>query len=145
MPKKQSEESLDWLEDSTLELLGGEKEPEEEETDSGVHIVQKGDSLWKIAEKVYGDGNAWKLIAKANPELKDPNKIVPGMELILPERQFAGPPKSAMNVGPDKSNMFVGPEEDTRKKTRRKIREARVGNDKYPIDLYPTDHIGEDY
>ncbi len=45
--------------------------------------VQKGDYLWKIAEASYGSGfNAYD-IAKAN-NIKNPNVIEPGQELVLP-------------------------------------------------------------
>ncbi|MDL2263520.1 LysM peptidoglycan-binding domain-containing protein [Synergistaceae bacterium OttesenSCG-928-I11] len=45
--------------------------------------VNKGDSLWMIARRVYGDGTAWTLLAKAN-DLRDPNKLNIGQELSLP-------------------------------------------------------------
>ncbi|KFI22840.1 HAD-IC family P-type ATPase [Nitrosococcus oceani] len=48
-------------------------------------IVQPGDSLSLIAARAYGDPQQWLLIYKANRgKIKDPNIIVPGMELILP-------------------------------------------------------------
>jgi nucleoid-associated protein YgaU len=46
--------------------------------------VERGDTLWKIAERHFGDGKAWAKIADANPELKDPNRIQPGQTLRLP-------------------------------------------------------------
>jgi tetratricopeptide (TPR) repeat protein len=45
--------------------------------------VNSGDSLWIIARKVYGQGSAWTLLAKAN-DLNDPNKLRIGQELSLP-------------------------------------------------------------
>jgi LysM repeat protein len=45
--------------------------------------VNRGDSLWIIAKKVYGQGSSWTLLAKAN-DLRDPNKLKIGQELILP-------------------------------------------------------------
>lgn len=45
--------------------------------------VNKGDSLWIIAKRVYGDGSAWTLLAKEN-DLNDPNKLRIGQELALP-------------------------------------------------------------
>ncbi|CUX48407.1 5'-nucleotidase C-terminal domain-containing protein [Agrobacterium deltaense] len=47
------------------------------------YIVEKGDSLWKIAAEKYGDGALWSRIAKANT-LKHPNHIEIGEELELP-------------------------------------------------------------
>lgn len=47
------------------------------------YVVEKGDSLWKIAAEKYGDGALWQRIAKANT-LKHPNHIEIGEELELP-------------------------------------------------------------
>lgn len=43
----------------------------------------KGDSLWKIAVRAYGDGYKWSEIAKAN-KIKTPNIIYSGNILVLP-------------------------------------------------------------
>ena len=49
------------------------------------HEVVKGDTLWKIAEKYYGDGNLYKDIFEANKDiLKDPNMIKIGQKLRSP-------------------------------------------------------------
>lgn len=45
--------------------------------------VNRGDSLWIIARKVYGQGSSWTLLAKAN-DLRNPNKLQIGQELSLP-------------------------------------------------------------
>jgi nucleoid-associated protein YgaU len=47
------------------------------------YTVQKGDNLWKIAVRAYGDGYKWVDIAKAN-DLKNPGLIHSGNELTLP-------------------------------------------------------------
>ncbi|MGG2477237.1 LysM peptidoglycan-binding domain-containing protein, partial [Rhizobium sp. BR5] len=47
------------------------------------YVVEKGDSLWKIAAEKYGDGALWSRIAEANT-LKRPNHIEIGEELELP-------------------------------------------------------------
>jgi tetratricopeptide (TPR) repeat protein len=47
--------------------------------------VEKGESLWDIALRVYGDAGQYQRILDANKDrLPDPNLIYPGMELILP-------------------------------------------------------------
>jgi nucleoid-associated protein YgaU len=49
------------------------------------HEVKKGDTLWKIAEQYYGDGNLYKDIFEANKDiLKDPNVIKVGQNLKIP-------------------------------------------------------------
>jgi len=47
------------------------------------YTVVKGDTLWSIARKVYGDGQRWQDIAAANG-ITDAKKLRVGQELILP-------------------------------------------------------------
>ncbi|MBT9175236.1 MAG: hypothetical protein DDT22_00910 [candidate division WS2 bacterium] len=54
-------------------------------------VVEKGDSLWKIAQMYCGDGSLWPEIAKYN-EIKNPNLIYPGQEILIPGEIYAGPP-----------------------------------------------------
>ena len=51
-----------------------------------VYIWQEnGDTLWRIAQKVYGDKDKWPLIYQANKDvIKDPNKIYPKQVLKIP-------------------------------------------------------------
>ena len=49
------------------------------------YVVQKGDSLSKIAKKEYGDAGDWRKIFEANRDLiKDPDLIHPGQTLKIP-------------------------------------------------------------
>jgi nucleoid-associated protein YgaU len=49
------------------------------------HTVEKGDSLSKIAKKVYGDAMKYPVIFEANkPMLTHPDKIYPGQVLRIP-------------------------------------------------------------
>ncbi|MCW2308709.1 peptidoglycan-binding protein LysM [Rhodobium gokarnense] len=49
------------------------------------HTVAKGDTLWAIAEKHYGNGSKYTAIFEANrPMLSDPDKIYPGQVLRIP-------------------------------------------------------------
>ncbi len=49
------------------------------------YVVQKGDTLWKIADEYYGDGRLYTRIFEANQDvLKDPDKIKVGQELRIP-------------------------------------------------------------
>jgi nucleoid-associated protein YgaU len=50
------------------------------------YTVAAGDSLSKIAKKVYGDANQWKRIYEANRDtVKNPDLIHPGQVLKIPE------------------------------------------------------------
>lgn len=51
--------------------------------DGNSYAVQKGDSLWTIALRSYGDGFKWVEIAKAN-KLAQPDWIHSGNVLVLP-------------------------------------------------------------
>ncbi|GHA54161.1 peptidoglycan-binding protein LysM [Amylibacter ulvae] len=49
------------------------------------HTVEKGDTLWAIAEKTMGNGSKYTAIFEANkPMLSDPDKIYPGQVLRIP-------------------------------------------------------------
>jgi nucleoid-associated protein YgaU len=51
--------------------------------------VKKGDSgFWAIAEKVYGDGKYWTLIAQANPGVES-GSLAPGKKLKIPAKPAA--------------------------------------------------------
>ena len=55
-----------------------------------VHEVQSGDTLSAIAQKHYGDANAYPRIFEANrPMLKDADDIYPGQMLLIPEQAGA--------------------------------------------------------
>lgn len=50
------------------------------------YTVEKGDSLSKIAKRVYGKASYWQQIFEANKDnIKDPDMIYPGQVLRLPE------------------------------------------------------------
>ena len=49
------------------------------------HVVVQGDTLYKIAQRYYGNGGRWPEILQANRDvLKDQNAVRPGMELRIP-------------------------------------------------------------
>ncbi|RYD51440.1 MAG: peptidoglycan-binding protein LysM [Sphingobacteriales bacterium] len=56
------------------------------ETQSDTYEVKKGDTLWAIADKYYGNGAQYKAIVEANqPMIKDENEIYPGQTLRIPK------------------------------------------------------------
>jgi nucleoid-associated protein YgaU len=51
-------------------------------------VVQPGNSLWRIARRVYGEGTRYSVIYQANREMiRDPNLIYPGQVFALPPGQ----------------------------------------------------------
>jgi nucleoid-associated protein YgaU len=51
-----------------------------------IYVVQKGDSLSKIAKEMYNDVKQWKKIFEANKtQIKNPDMIKVGQKLIIPE------------------------------------------------------------
>jgi len=56
------------------------------------YVVQKGDTLQKIAQKFYGSSKKWYQIYKANKEtLKTPDRIRPGQKLVIPPAEKQQP------------------------------------------------------
>ncbi|HYO45986.1 MAG TPA: LysM peptidoglycan-binding domain-containing protein [Gemmatimonadota bacterium] len=60
--------------------------PETPRTEAAkTYTVKGGDSLWKISEQMYGNGNEWRRIFEANKDrIKDPDVIQPGWVLNIP-------------------------------------------------------------
>ena len=53
-----------------------------------VVVVQPGNSLWRIARRVYGEGVRYTLIYEANRErIRDPDLIYPGQTFGIPQRR----------------------------------------------------------
>lgn len=67
---------------SKVRAAGGSPEPAAPQE----YCVGKGDSLWGIAKRFYGDGSKYKAIHSANKEVigGNPNLIYPGQVLAIP-------------------------------------------------------------
>jgi hypothetical protein len=51
------------------------------------YLIEKGDTLWKIAAKFLGSGNRYPEIFEANREvILDPDKIFPGQKIRIPPK-----------------------------------------------------------
>ena len=57
--------------------------PEPEPVAPRVHVVARGETLWRIAVRYYGDGQRWRDIVAANGNI-DPKKLAVGQRLVLP-------------------------------------------------------------
>ena len=74
----------DWLD--PLQYLEKEvPEPDLPAVEPQYYRVRLGDSLWKIAENIYGDGAFWTKIYNANKDkIKYPGLIYPLQKLLIP-------------------------------------------------------------
>jgi hypothetical protein len=59
--------------------------------EAGRVVVQPGNSLWRIARRLYGDGIQYTVIYQANREqIRDPDLIYPGQVFRAPQTDSAG-------------------------------------------------------
>jgi tetratricopeptide (TPR) repeat protein len=58
------------------------------EAEPNIIVVAKGESLWDIAARIYGNAEMYEKIYEANRDrIRDPDRIFPGMTLNLPAAQ----------------------------------------------------------
>ncbi len=58
---------------------------EEPQTSERYHVVEKGDTLYRLARMYYGDQSRWRDLYEANrSKIGDPNKIRVGQRLLIP-------------------------------------------------------------
>lgn len=109
-----------WLLVAAMLVLAAPAAAQEELTVQGqrVHIVRRGESLWTLAERYFGDPLLWPSIYRINPHVvEDPHWIFPGEELLLvppepvpvteapiepagPEQEVAPPPEGETPAPP---------------------------------------------
>ena len=62
-------------------------EPTPEEVEIQYYIIEKGDTLWAIAEKFLGKGSRYPEIFEANKEvIQDPDLIFVGQQIRIPQK-----------------------------------------------------------
>lgn len=81
---------------------------------AGSYTVVRGDSLWAICKKTYGDGSLAYKLATANG-IKNPNLIYPGQVLTLPDKgalagYAATPAPSVTGSGKSTASTTVKPQ-----------------------------------
>ena len=71
--------------------LGSRSSPSRVTASARSYTVQRGDDLWTLAERFYGEGREWRKIATANPDLLSggPDHLEPGWRLLIPESEPA--------------------------------------------------------
>ena len=51
---------------------------------AGIHIWDEHDTWWRIATRYTGNGLNWILLARANPQVKNPNLVPAGTRIRIP-------------------------------------------------------------
>lgn len=55
------------------------------------HVVEKGDTLWDICEKYYGDSDLWPKLWQMNPFVTNPHLLTPGDVITLFDQDVIKP------------------------------------------------------
>ncbi len=66
-----------------MEAKVGDPADEDESVNEKIHTIVRGDNYWNLAKSYYGDARMWRMIAKANPEMR-PRRLKIGVELTIP-------------------------------------------------------------
>lgn len=87
-------------------------------------LVQRGDSLWKLAQEQLGNGNEWRCLSEANPGIRDAGLIFVGQILALPAT-CESPPSARAHHLTDSSQLSASSAGPSTRATRRLATEAR--------------------
>ena len=87
IPQKTGQSTAKWENSTNITDLNANnnKTTEHKVKLKQTYIVRKGDTLFGISQKIYGDGNKWRTILKGNKHLTTPNSLRSGMKLSIPE------------------------------------------------------------
>lgn len=84
-PEQKKQEKIVDVKPDTLKTAKVEIEEEPKEVWPKMILVKKGEWIYQIARREYGDMRAWEKIYEANKDkISDPDLIYPDQELILP-------------------------------------------------------------
>lgn len=108
----------------------GENEP----SGGTTYTVKKGDCLWNIAKKFYGNGSKYTIIAEANKgKIKKPNLIYPGQVLIIPDSSTTTSTTSTKNTTTKKTSTKK--EIESKKKAVKKLASGLIGTAKSILNV----------
>ena len=60
--------------------------------------VQRGDSLWKLAQQNLGKGSRWRELLAVNPSIENPHQIEAGAQIYIPTRHSVSRTASKISV-----------------------------------------------
>ncbi len=79
-------------------------------------MVQSGESLSTIAQHYYGKSSKFAAILRANPEVRDENRLRIGDKLVIPDLRAAVPAKQSKARTPPKPSRPAAPATHTVRK-----------------------------
>jgi DNA-binding protein HU-beta len=91
-----SEEDQQAQSSATKQQVQATKTPASTNSDTEKHNIQKGQTLWSLAEEKYGNPRLWPWIYGTNERLEDPDLILAGNSLAVPLP--SGPDKTLNNA-----------------------------------------------
>lgn len=83
--------------------------PPEPPAGAQVHIIQRGDTLWDLANKFYGNPYLWPQIWERNQYILDAHWIYPGDPLVLGPRVESGDNLAELPSGPAGEELLPPP------------------------------------
>lgn len=102
-----------------------------------IHVVQTGDTLWKIARQY---GISFEDLKRLNAHLANPDYIVPGMEIILPDGAGATHQKDHMKGQPVRSHVKEQPKSTVKEQPKTMVKEHPVKKEQ-PIVKPPVKEL----
>ena len=85
--RKRREARQEEMQEAKERIRARKEQAQAEQAEPQTYTVQTGDTLGKIAQKLYGDGARWTEIYEANKkQIADPNVIQIGQELRIPPK-----------------------------------------------------------
>lgn len=85
-PAPAANETAQAAEGATAQVATGDAAAPLQSVDGSV-IIRRGDNLWRISRRTYGEGMRYTTIYLANKEqIRNPNRIFPGQVFALPEK-----------------------------------------------------------
>lgn len=70
-------------------------------SETSKYIVQEGDWLWKISQRLFGSGFYYSKVWSLNPQITNPHEIEPGMVLIFDTGSANQPPQVQVGEFPE--------------------------------------------
>lgn len=111
---------------------------------AATYVVQPGDTLWRIADTMYGDGRQWRVIAHANATahegtaaVHDPSLIRPGWRLVIPPL----PPTASPGEVPEHNDHTMARRPSPSERTgTAPTTDVAAHEEKTPMDRTVADH-----